>query len=96
MVCRNANPLIQYEVKETNGRVVMGLISIRQIPHLNETYVFPAIPPNWGFFSILRLSQAKEISFQGIHSKKPFYIAPYVIVVYSRKACLMMKRLPMM
>ena len=72
-------PLTSLRFKEDNGASVMGLTCIRQIAHKNETDVFPAIPPNWGMFSVYRPSQASEVVFQGIQSRKPFYIAPYLI-----------------
>lgn len=75
-------PLSSLRFKEENGRVIMGLTCVRMIAHLNETDIFPAIPPNWGFFSILRVSQAREVVFEGIHSSRPFYIAPYVLGGY--------------
>ena len=40
---------------------------------------FPAIPPEWGPTSNLRPSKAQEVLFDGVKSKKPFYIAPYAI-----------------
>ena len=57
----------------------MGLICIRDIAHKNEVDVYPAIPPNWGETSAYRPSKAQEMTFDGLKSKKPFYIAPYVI-----------------
>ena len=65
--------------KEKDGKIVMGLICIRNIAHKNEVDVFPAIPPNWGMTSAYRPSKAQEITFEGLKSRKPFYIAPYVI-----------------
>ena len=44
--------------------------------------VFPAIPPNWGPSSAYRPSKAQEVVFEGLKSKKPFYIAPYAIGGY--------------
>ena len=72
-------PVSSLRFKETDGKVVMGLICFRQVAHSNETYIYPAIPPNWGMFSVLRISQATEVEFEGLHSKKPFYISPFVI-----------------
>jgi len=72
-------PVSSMRFKDNDGKVVMGLTCARQIAHLNEWDIFPAIPPDWGFFSIMRISQAKEIVFQGLQSKRPFYIAPYII-----------------
>jgi hypothetical protein len=77
-------PLSSMRFKEDNGNVVMGLICIRRIAHRNETDVFPSIPPNWGQNSCYRPSKAQEVVFEGIHSKKPFYIAPYAIGGYQQ------------
>ncbi len=72
-------PFSSVRFKEKDGEVVMGLICIREIAHKNEVDVFPAIPPNWGQTSAYRPSKAQEITFSGLRSKKPFYIAPYII-----------------
>jgi hypothetical protein len=72
-------PFSSMRFKEKDGKVVMGLICIRNIAHKNEVDVFPAIPPNWGQSSAYRPSKAQEITFDGLKSKKPFYIAPYLI-----------------
>jgi hypothetical protein len=72
-------PFSSIRFKEKDGKVVMGLICIRDIAHKNEIDVYPAIPPNWGPTSAYRPSKAQEITFEGLKSKKPFYIAPYSI-----------------
>ena len=72
-------PFSSMRFKEKDGKIVMGLICIRNIAHKNEVDVFPAIPPNWGMTSAYRPSKAQEITFEGLKSRKPFYIAPYVI-----------------
>jgi hypothetical protein len=72
-------PFSSMRFKEKDGKVVMGLICIRNIARKNEVDVFPAIPPNWGQSSAYRPSKAQEITFDGLKSKKPFYIAPYLI-----------------
>ena len=58
---------------------VMGLTCMRMIAHKNEVNVFPSIPPNWGESSVFRPSKAQEVVFEGLESRKPFYIAPYAI-----------------
>ncbi|HLO57212.1 MAG TPA: DUF5916 domain-containing protein [Bacteroidales bacterium] len=78
-------PLSSLRYKDINGTVTMGLICVRSVPRLNETYISPAIPPNWGRFSFMRVSQAREVKFKDIRSKKPFYIAPYVIGGYQKQ-----------
>lgn len=72
-------PLSSLRFKDSEGRVIMGLICARYIARLNEMDIFPSIPPNWGPLSHVRPSKSKEIVFEGIKSRKPFYIAPYAI-----------------
>ncbi len=72
-------PFSSIRFKENNGKIVMGLICIRKIAHKNEVDIYPAIPPNWGEWSAYRPSKAQEIIFEGLKSRKPFYIAPYAI-----------------
>ncbi len=62
----------------------MGLICFRRIAHKNEIDIYPAIPPDWGVYSTYRPSLAKEVKFEGIKSKKPFYLAPYAITGYQQ------------
>ncbi len=72
-------PLSSLRFQEINGEVRMGLTIERWIPAINETDIFPAIPPNWGPNSVLKPSQAQEIVFRGIKPGKPLYIAPYAL-----------------
>jgi hypothetical protein len=75
-------PLSSLRFQEINGEVRMGLIIQRWIPSKNETDLYPAIPPNWGDFSVIKPSQAQEIVFRGIKPDKPLYIAPYALAGY--------------
>ena len=75
-------PFSSMRFKDDKGKVVMGLICLRILAHKNEIDVFPSIPPNWGRSSCYRPSKAQEIVFEGLISKKPFYIAPYTIAGY--------------
>lgn len=77
-------PFSSMRFKENEGRVVMGLTCIRKIAHKNEIDVFPSIPPNWGEYSVFRPSKAQEVVFEGLVSRKPFYIAPYLIGGYQQ------------
>jgi hypothetical protein len=72
-------PFSSMRFKENDGKIVMGFICIRKIAHKNEVDVYPAIPPNWGESSAYRPSKGQEIVLEGLKSKKPFYIAPYLI-----------------
>lgn len=77
-------PLSSMRFKEKDGKTVMGMIVSRRIAHKNEMDIFPAIPPNWGQYSNIRPSKAQEVVFEGIQSKKPFYIAPYLLGGYQQ------------
>jgi hypothetical protein len=70
-------PLSSLRFKEKNGSVEMGFICFRFIPRKFEVDIFPAIQRKWGFWSFIKPSQGREITMEGVHSKKPFYIAPY-------------------
>jgi len=72
-------PFSSLRFQDNNGRVVMGIISWRLIARKNEFVIFPAIPPDWGLWSKFKVSQAREVVFEGIYSRKPLYIAPYVL-----------------
>jgi hypothetical protein len=71
-------PLSSLRFKEKDGRVEMGFTCNRFISRKFEIDVFPAIPRTWGFWSFVKPSQAREVILEGIHSKKPFYITPYI------------------
>jgi len=71
-------PLSSLRYQDVNGKVTMGLIVWRWIPHLNEIYTYPAIPQKWNI-SWFKPSQAQDVVLEGIESKKPLYITPYAI-----------------
>ena len=73
-------PFSSLRFQSHNEKVTMGMISFRYLPRDTlEIDIFPAIPNNWGGNSWLKVSQAREIVFEGIQPRKPFYIAPYLI-----------------
>ena len=71
-------PLSSLRFREKNGKVEMAMICFRYIPRKFEIDIDPAIPRDWGFWSFLKVSRGRTIWLEGVHSKKPFYIAPYV------------------
>jgi hypothetical protein len=71
-------PLSSLRFQDVDGKVTMGLIVWRWIPHLNEIYTYPAIPQKWNI-SWFKPSQAQDVALEGIKSKKPLYITPYAI-----------------
>ena len=76
-------PFSSLRFQDKDGDVVMGLIAWRWIARKNETIIFPAFPPNWNW-SMFKPSQAKEIVLSGIQSRKPLYIAPYILGGYGQ------------
>ena len=72
-------PLSSLRFQEKDGHVIMGLTFYRWIARKNESDVFPAIYPKWGFMSAFKPSQAQEISLEGLRSRNPLYITPYVL-----------------
>jgi len=77
-------PFSSLRFQERDGRVVMGLIVWRWIARKYEVQIFPAIPPNWGLYSMNKPSQAREVVLEGVRSRKPLYIAPYGLAGFSR------------
>jgi len=57
----------------------MGLIVNRNISHANEINTFPPIDTKHGRDANLRPSLGRTIVFEGINSRNPVYISPYVI-----------------
>ncbi len=70
-------PISSLRFQEEEGRVTMGLIMWRWIPHANEIQIFPSIPPEFGQFSFWKPSKAQDVIFEDIQGKNPFYIIPY-------------------
>ncbi|NND73007.1 MAG: carbohydrate binding family 9 domain-containing protein [Rhodothermales bacterium] len=61
-----------------DGTVEMGMIVYRYIARKNERHIYPAIPPNWGM-GFAKPSVARNVRFEGIQSKRPVYITPYIL-----------------
>ncbi len=72
-------PISSLRFQSEGGRAVMGLIALRLIARKTEIDVFPAIEQKWGGMSAFKPSQAREVVFEGLRSRKPLYVAPYVL-----------------
>jgi hypothetical protein len=77
-------PFSSLRFQSDGDSVKMGLISWRWIARSEETIMFPAIPPDYGFAGLFKPSQAKEIIFHAIYPKNPFYITPYLLGGYGK------------
>ncbi|NNE70437.1 MAG: carbohydrate binding family 9 domain-containing protein, partial [Rhodothermales bacterium] len=60
-----------------NGQVRMGLISYRFISRKNERHIFPAIDPAFRM-GFAKPSQGQTVVLEGVESRKPLYITPFV------------------
>jgi hypothetical protein len=72
-------PFSSLRFQDDSGRVAMGLIVWRSIARKNEWDIFPAIPPDWGFWSKFKPSRAQEVVLEKVYSRKPLYVVPYVL-----------------
>ena len=70
-------PFSSLRFQDRDGRVIFGLLAHRWIARKNEIAIFPAIPPKWGFFSLMKPSQAREVILEGVRSSHPLYVTPY-------------------
>lgn len=66
---------------DEHGRAVMGLTLTRLISRTGERWTFPAIDPKFPF---RRPSMAQDILLDGVTSRKPLYVTPYVLGGASR------------
>lgn len=72
-------PFSSLRFQDEEGRVVMGIITWRWMARKNETVIFPAISPDSGAWSIMKPSRAQEVVLEGVQSRRPLYITPYVL-----------------
>ena len=72
-------PFSSLRFQDDDGRVVMGLIIWRFIARKNEIHIFPEIPPQWGFFSINKPSQARDVVFEGVQRQNLAYLTPHIL-----------------
>ncbi len=71
-------PFSSLGFQETDGEVIMGMITYRWIARKAERHIFPDIAPIWsrGF---TKPSQAQKIKLIGVEYKKPIYVTPYIL-----------------
>jgi hypothetical protein len=72
-------PLRSLRFQERNGRVKMGLIVWRWIAHKQEAILYPAISNQWGWWGQFKPSQARTVVLEGIESRRPLYVTPYLL-----------------
>jgi len=62
-----------------DGHVIMGFIAYRWIPRKNEMAIFPGIELKHGSWGFIKPSQSHEVVIEGIQSRRPFYVTPYIL-----------------
>ena len=72
-------PFSSLRFQEIDGKIVMGFIVWQWMAGKNEQLIYPAIPPDWGPWSSWKPSLAQEVVLEGIQSRSPLYIAPYLL-----------------
>jgi hypothetical protein len=72
-------PFSSLRFQSVNDITKMGLIINRKISHVNEIDTWPAIDTKYGRDDNLRPSLGKTIVFEGIESRNPVYISPYLL-----------------
>lgn len=79
-------PFSSLRFQDKDDQVIMGLTVWRWIARKNETAIFPAVSRKWGGLSAWKPSQTQEVVFQGLRSRKPLYVAPYILGGYGHTA----------
>lgn len=79
-------PFSSLGFQDEDGHVEMGLGAYRLISARNERHIFPDIPPNWGFLSFAKPSRIQRVTLDGVRSRSPVYLTPYVLGGFNREA----------
>jgi hypothetical protein len=79
-------PFSSLRFESENGNVEIGLIAYRYSAHNVTLQIFPAVPPNWGFYSFLKPSQTQQVALNNVESKSPVFITPYLLGGFNRAA----------
>lgn len=72
-------PFSSLRFQSADGNVTMGLIAYRYSARERQMDIFPSIPAQWGFWSFIKPSQAKDVSFSNVRNKRPWFTSPYVL-----------------
>ena len=72
-------PFSSLRFEDTGEDVVMGITYWRYMAGKNENLYTPGLSNEYGPWSAFKPSQAKKFKFKGLKSKKPIYVAPYLL-----------------
>ncbi len=71
-------PISSLRFEDNSENVEMGLTIVRFIPSKNESLNWPDISPDY-VQATWKPSLAGTVVFQGLKTKKPFYVSPYIL-----------------
>ncbi|GAB5519004.1 MAG: hypothetical protein RhofKO_12550 [Rhodothermales bacterium] len=71
-------PFSSLGFQDTDGEVVMGLMTYRFMAESNERHIFPDVEPNW-VVGYAKPSEAQDVSLAGVYARTPLYLTPYVL-----------------
>ncbi|MBK9016812.1 MAG: carbohydrate binding family 9 domain-containing protein [Saprospiraceae bacterium] len=72
-------PWSSLRFQERNGEAVMGSTMWWFLAAKNEQVMHPLVPLNWGEMGAWKPSQMQKYRFQGLRSRKPLYLTPYIL-----------------
>ena len=72
-------PFSSLRFQSVNGKVTMGFIAYRYMPHERQMDIYPKVPPDWGFWSFIKPSKAQDVSFSNVRNKRPWFTSPYTL-----------------
>ena len=72
-------PFSSLRFQPAGDRVTMRLAAWRYLGKKNEMDLFPAVRPDWGFWSFNKSSQFQPAVFEGVRARRPVYVTPYAL-----------------
>lgn len=72
-------PFSSLRFQTLNGKVTMGFMAYRYMPHDRQMDIYPKVPPDWGFWSFIKPSKAQDVSFSNVRNKRPWFTSPYTL-----------------
>ncbi len=72
-------PLSSLRFSPTGDEVVMGILVWRYLASISEVDIFPAVDLSRGEWSAFTPSQGRDCVFNGIRSRRPLYLTPYLL-----------------
>jgi hypothetical protein len=72
-------PFSSLRFESRDDLVNMGMVAYRYSAHNVTMRTFPAMPPDWGFWSFLKPSRAQTVAFKDVENRNPIYFTPYLL-----------------